>query len=68
VYTGGFFLPNNRYSGNLNSSYIGIWPDNTVPINLFSVHQNPYRGNFGFEMNQGLTAGDDYKLVIRRSL
>jgi len=66
VYTGGFFLQGNRYAGNLEMSYIGIWLDRSVVINQFSTHQNPYRGGFGFEMNQGLTVDEDYELLLRR--
>lgn len=66
VYTGGFFFDNNRYAGDASLSYIGIWPDDTTAINLFSSNKNPYRGNFGFEMKKGLKVDDEYELIIRR--
>lgn len=66
VHTGSFFLPGNRYAADLESGYIGIWPDEKLVINLFSGRQNPYRGNFGFEIQSGLKVDDVYELVIRR--
>ena len=65
VYTGGFLINNNRYAGDASLSYIGIWPDDTTSINLFSSNKNHYRGNFGFEMKKGLKVGDEYELIIR---
>lgn len=69
VFTGGFFTQDNRYVGDLELSHIGIWPDPSAPINLYSTMGNPYRGNFGLEMNRtnkALKVGQEYDIVIRR--
>ena len=69
VFSGGFFLPDNRYAGDLELSYIGIWPDPSAVINLFSNLKNPYRGVFGFEINRdnaGIAVNQEYDIVIRR--
>jgi hypothetical protein len=51
VYTGGFFDQKNKYAGDIELSYIGIWPDKSAPVNLISKNGNPYQGQMGFEMN-----------------
>jgi hypothetical protein len=66
VHTGGIFIPGNRYAADLESGYIGIWPNERMVINLFPGHKNPYQGDFGFEMQSGLKVDDEYELVIRR--
>jgi hypothetical protein len=62
------FLKDNRYAGDINLSHIGIWPDPSAVINLFSKAQNPYRGDFGFEMNtlNNLVVDDTYELLLKR--
>lgn len=69
VFTGGHFLGKNPYSADQEQCFISVWPDVSAVINLFSGRQNPYRGNFGFEMNtkaKGLKKDQDYEIVIRR--
>ena len=69
VHTGGRFLGETPYRADQELSFIGVWPDVSAVINLFSGRQNPYRGNFGFEMNtrsKGLKKDQDYEIVIRR--
>lgn len=69
AYTGGWFTKDNKYVGDLELSHIGIWPDPSAPINLFSSIGNPYRGNFGLEINRDntqLKVNEDYEVVIRR--
>lgn len=66
VHTGSYFLPGNRYAADLEAGYIGIWPNERMVVNLFSAHRNPYRGDFGFEMQPGLRVDEEYELVIRR--
>ena len=69
VYTGGVFTKDNRFAGDYELSYIGIWPDRSALINLFSTLKNPYRGDFGIEMNKenkALQIDQDYEIVIRR--
>jgi len=69
VHTGGVFVEDNRYAGDFELSHIGIWPDVTAVINLFSDLRNPYRGNYGLEINEkGMAsiADMDFEIVIRR--
>lgn len=69
VYTGGFFTGNRNFSADLEFSLIGLWPDETALISLFSKAGNPYRGNFGFEMNKQNAPPElnqPYEIVIRR--
>lgn len=69
VYTGGYFLQNNRFAGDLIFNYIGIWPDRTAIINLFSNLSNPYQGDFGFEINKDnkdLKVDQEFEIIIRR--
>jgi len=69
VYTEGLFIENHGYAGDLDLSYIGIWPDNVAVINLFSALKNPYQGDFGFKMNKennDLKVDQDYEILIRR--
>ena len=69
AYTGGWFMKDNKYVGDFELSQIGIWPDPSAPINLFSSIGNPYRGNFGLEINRDntqLKVNEDYEVVIRR--
>lgn len=69
VYTGGLFTQGKQYAGDLELSHIGIWPDPTAVINLFSGFGNPYQGNFGFQMNQDnpiLKVDQDFEIIIRR--
>jgi len=51
VFTGGGFLPDNRYAADQELSFIAIWTDPAAPVNLFSSLNNPYRGPYGYEMN-----------------
>jgi len=69
VFTGGFFDKNNRYTGDFELNFIGIWADPTAVVNLFSNHKNPYQGNFGFEIkktNQPFKMDQDVEIIIRR--
>lgn len=69
VHTGGRFLGESPYRADQELSFIGVWPDVSAVINLFSGRKNPYRGNFGFEMNtkaKGLAKDQDYEIIIRR--
>jgi len=69
VYTGGLFTQQNRYSGDYELSFMGIWSDPTAVINLVSPHGNPYKGDFGFEMaikEEKYRIDQDFTLVIRR--
>ena len=69
VHTGGVLLEGNRYAGDLELSHIGIWPDVSAVINLFSNLGNPYRGGFGLEMNRenmALKVDQDFDIVIKR--
>ncbi len=69
VHTGGLFIKDNKYAGDFELSHIGIWPDVTAVINLFSNMGNPYQGGFGLEMNSGnreLMPEQDFEIVIRR--
>jgi len=71
VFTGGYFLQNNRFAGDLIFNYIGIWPDRTAIINLFSSLSNPYQGDFGYEMNKEnkeLKVDQEFEIIIRRYL
>ena len=70
VYTGGVLIENHGYAGDMEFSYIGIWPDMVAVINLFSTLKNPYRGGFGFELNKDnrdLKVDQDFEILIRRS-
>ena len=69
VYTGGYFAGENQYAGDAELSLIGIWPDPSAVINLFSTLGNPYQGDFGFEINKEnkeLKVDQDFEIVIRR--
>lgn len=69
VFTGGYFLQNNRFAGDLLYNYIGVWPDRSAIINLFSNLGNPYRGDFGYEMNRSnkeLKVDQEFEILIRR--
>lgn len=69
VYTGGVFIKDKMYAGDMELSHIGIWPDMSAVINLYSNMGNPYRGGFGLEMNKdnaGLKVDQDFEIVIRR--
>jgi hypothetical protein len=69
VYTGGIFIPDHGYAGDLELSYISVWPDPTTVINLFSKVKNPYSGNFGFEVNKDhsdLKIDQNFEIIIRR--
>lgn len=71
VHTGGFFLKDKRYAGDVELSHIAIWQDPSAVINLFSNMGNPYRGGFGLEMNRGNTAlkvDQEFEIVIRRNI
>lgn len=70
VFTGGFFLKNNKFASDQALNYMAIWPDNSAVINLFSKQQNPYRGQFGFEINPEdpkLEPGQEFEIKIRRA-
>lgn len=68
VFTGGAFLEDNRYAADFELSYIGIWPDPYAVVNLFSNLKNPYRGDYGYEMNPtgGYLTDQEFEIVIRR--
>lgn len=69
VHTGGYFLQDNRFAGDLIFNYIGVWPDRTAIINLFSNLSNPYQGDFGFEINKDnkeLKVDQEFEIIIRR--
>jgi hypothetical protein len=70
VYTGGYFLKDNRYAGDLELSYIGIWSDRSAVINLCSDLKNPYQGNFGYEthiQDWVFNVNDVLELVIKHN-
>jgi hypothetical protein len=70
VYTGGFLIKEHGYAADLEFSYIGIWPDRVAVINLFSDLQNPYQGDFGYEINKALkdvlAVDQKFEIIIRR--
>jgi len=69
VYTGGLFIKDHGYAGDLELSYISVWPDPTTPVNLFAKNGNPYGGDFGFEVNKRNTAlkiDQNFEILIRR--
>lgn len=68
VYTGGTFLEDNRYAGDFELSHIGIWPDPTAVINLFSTSRNPYRGDYGFTMKpaESMTMNQEFEIIIQK--
>jgi len=68
IYTGGLMYKNNKYAGDIELSFIGIWPDPTAPINLISGNGNPYHGNLGFEMSikdQEIKKYTDIEMIIK---
>lgn len=70
VYTGGQSVEG-KYPPDGTRNFIAIWPNPASVVNLFSGHKNPYRGNYGYEMNtsnQKLDKGQEYTLVLKRSL
>ena len=67
VFTGSRFTRDGRYLGDITLSYIGIWPDSSAVVNLFSGRGNPYQGEFGFVMNeenQNLKKDQEYELIL----
>jgi hypothetical protein len=72
VYTGGVFIKDHGYAGDLEFSYVGIWPDRVAVINLFNSLKNPYRGDFGYEINKAvkeeLAVDQAFEIIIRRRL
>ncbi|KPA13257.1 hypothetical protein MHK_006563 [Candidatus Magnetomorum sp. HK-1] len=69
VYTGGYFFKDNRYAGDLEMSFIGIWSDRLAVVNLCSHLKNPYHGNFGYEayiQNERFNVNDVFELIIKR--
>ncbi|MBI9078042.1 MAG: hypothetical protein JEZ02_21775 [Desulfatibacillum sp.] len=67
VFTGSRFTHDGRYAGDISLSHIAIWPDDSAVINLFSTRGNPYRGDFGFVMNEknpSLKKDQEYELVL----
>jgi hypothetical protein len=67
VFTGASFSEGNKYSADLESKYICIWPEIPTVINLFSAAGNPYRGDLGFEIAKNIpfTMEDDIIIVIK---
>ena len=70
VFTGGYFAKQSgRFVPDATLSYIAIWPDRNAIISLFSTHKNPYRGEFGYEINKdnkSMKPGQDYEIVIKK--
>lgn len=69
VYTGGYFLKDNRYAGDLELSFIGIWSDQSAVINLCSLLKNPYKGFFGYETcikPDNIKINEELKLIIQK--
>jgi hypothetical protein len=70
IYTGGFIIKDHGYAGDLDFSYIGIWPDRVAVINLLSDLKNPYQGDFGYEINKALEkelkVDQNFEIIIRR--
>jgi len=68
LYTGGFMTNENKYSGDVFLSWIGIWGDRKAMLNLYSSRKNPYRGPFGLEINtknKSLKVDQPYELVLK---
>ncbi|KPA18607.1 hypothetical protein MHK_001174 [Candidatus Magnetomorum sp. HK-1] len=69
VYTGGYFQKDKRFAGDIELSFIGIWPDRSAVINLCSNMKNPYQGNYGFELNienKEFAIDHKFELIIKR--
>jgi len=69
VYTGGFFLKDNRYAGDIELSFIGIWADQSAVINLCSQLNNPYQGKYGYELSidkQNVNLKSDVEIIIEK--
>jgi len=69
VYTGGHFLKDNRYAGDIELSFIGIWADRTAVINLCSQLKNPYQGNYGYELDvdpEKMAINTDFEIIIKK--
>lgn len=64
VYTGGQVVDNQGYKADHEHSYIAIWPDPVCPINLLSKTQNPYKGEFGFEINPKIEVKKNTRIQI----
>ncbi len=64
IYTGGMVIKDKGYAGDFEYSYIAIWPDPVCPINLLSKSKNPYKGNFGFEINPKIEIKKNAKVQI----
>ena len=64
IYTGGQVLENQGYKADNEYSYIAIWPDLVCPINLFSKTQNPYKGDFGFEIHPKIQIKKNTRIQI----
>lgn len=66
VFTGSFFTKNG-YAADLGRSYISVWPDPCAVINLYSIHGNPYKGQFGFRMHgmHPWKVGESFEIVLR---
>jgi len=67
VFTGSYFIQNNRFAGDFESNFIAIWPDRSAVVNLCSDLKNPYRGNYGFELTKKkFDLEQDFEIIIRR--
>jgi len=69
VYTSGFFFKDNRYAGDIELSFIGIWADQSAVINLCSQLKNPYQGNYGYELSidkQNINLKSDVEIIIEK--
>jgi hypothetical protein len=67
VFTGASFTAGNKYSADLESKYVCIWPELPTVINLFSSAGNPYRGELGYEISKDIpfSMEDDIEIVIK---
>ena len=71
VYTGGYFLKDNHYAGDIELSFIGIWADRTSVLNLCSQLKNPYQGNYGYEIAvdpEKMAINSEVEIVIERRI
>lgn len=69
VFTGSGFTRDGRYVADIELSFIALWLDEFAVVNLFSGRGNPYRGDFGFQMNAGSheqIKDRDFEILIRR--
>lgn len=67
LFTGGAWTASGDFVSDSYHSLIAYWLDDVAIINAFTLHRNPYRGEFGFELdaqNPALVVGQKYELVF----